>query len=143
MGHVTSTGNGWGCKPNGYYLSLSADGTCSLYVSKQDEKNNEMGTLLATGKASGISAAHWHTLMLRFSGNTITGFVNNNLILSASDSIFAEGMAGLVSGSKDKTSNIALFDNLMIKPVKGIKPTPAVFSEEIKPVYAPAVKNDY
>jgi galactosylceramidase len=81
--------------------------------------------------------------MLRFSGNTITGFVNNNLILSASDSIFAEGMAGLVSGSKDKTSNIALFDNLMIKPVKGIKPTPAVFSEEIKPVYAPAVKNDY
>jgi hypothetical protein len=80
--------------------------------------------------------------MLRFSGNTITGFVNNNLILSASDSIFAEGMAGLVSGSKDKTSNIAMFDNLMIKPAKGTKRNPAVFSKEIKPIYEPTVKNN-
>ena len=142
MGRVTSTGNGWGCKPSGYYLNLSADGTCSLYISKQDEKNNEMGTLMATGKASGISAAHWHTLMLRFSGNTITGFVNNNLILSASDSIFAEGMAGLVSGSKDKTSNIALFDNLIIKQVKGIPPDPDAFSNKVKPMYNPDVKNN-
>jgi galactosylceramidase len=142
MGHITGTGTGYGCKPSGYYLNLSADGTCSLYISKQDEKNNEMGTLIATGKASGISAAHWLTLMLRFSGNTITGFVNNNLILSASDSIFAEGMAGLVSGSKDKTSNIALFDNLIIKQVKSIPPDSDAYSNKVKPMYNPDVKNN-
>jgi hypothetical protein len=80
--------------------------------------------------------------MLRFSGNTITGFVNNNLILSASDSIFAEGMAGLVSGSKDKTSNIALFDNLIIKQVKSIPPDSDAYSNKVKPMYNPDVKNN-
>ncbi len=142
MGHVTSTGNGWGCKPNGYYLSLSADGTCSLYVSKQDEKNNEMGTLLATGTVSNITARQWHALKLSFSGNTITGFVDNIQVLSVADSTFSKGMAGLVAGSKDKTSNIAMFDNLMIKPAKGTTPNPAVFSKEIKPIYEPDVKNN-
>jgi hypothetical protein len=44
-------------------------------------------------------------------------------------------MAGLVSGSKDKTSNIALFDNLVIKPVNGSQPGPAVFSKKVKPIY--------
>jgi galactosylceramidase len=135
MGHVISTGSGWGCKPSGYYLSLSANGICSLYVSKQDEKNNEMGTLLATGKASGITARQWHNIELRFSGTSITGFVDKVKILMASDSAFTEGMAGLVTGSENKNSNVAMFDNLLIKPLQGISPEPTVFSEKIYPMY--------
>jgi len=45
---------------------MSAEGTCVIIVTKQDEKNNEMGTLLATGKASGIAASQWHILAAIF-----------------------------------------------------------------------------
>jgi galactosylceramidase len=134
MGRVNGTGTGYGCKPNGYYMNLSSDGTCSLYVSQQDGKN-EMGTLLASGKISNITADQWHTVMLRFSGSVITCFVDKNQILTAVDSTFSEGMTGLVAGSKDKTKNSALFDNLILKSLKGDNPRPADFSEKIVPLY--------
>jgi galactosylceramidase len=139
MGRVVATGGGYGCKPNGYYMSLSADGTCSLFVSTMDEKI-EMGTLLATGKVSNIAAKQWHTLMIRFSGSTITGLVDNVKILTITDTKFSEGMVGLVSGSKNKTSNIALFDNLMIKPIKGANPLPSVVSRKVYPMYKSVIK---
>jgi len=140
MGRVTATGTGYGCKPSGYYMNLSSDGTCSLYVSKQDEKNNETGTILAKGVAQNVTANRWHTLMLRFKGNTITGFIDNKQILKVSDSTFTEGMAGLVSGSSDKTTNKALFDNLIIKPCEGATPLPTVFDKRIYPMYKSASK---
>jgi galactosylceramidase len=138
MGRVIGTGSGYGCKPNGYYLSLSADGSCSLYVSRQDEKA-EMGTLLATGKASHIAANQWHTLRLSFSGRTLTGSVDKIQVLAATDSTFPEGMAGLVTGSKSRTKNTALFDNLMITSPGGTPPPPHVFSETLRPLYKPAI----
>ncbi len=134
MGRVNGTGTGYGCKPNGYYMTLSSDGTCSLYVSQQDDKN-EIGALLAAGKISNIAADQWHTLMLSFSGSAIEGFVDKIQVLSAVDSTFSEGMAGLVTGSKDKTKNIAWFDNLVIKSPKGEIPSPADFSEKVVPMY--------
>ncbi len=135
MGRVIATGTGYGCKPSGYYINLSADGTCSLYVSKQDEKNNEQGTLLASGKTSNMDAKKWHTLMLRFSGATITGFVDKTQVLTATNTTFSEGMVGLVAGSITKQSNSALFDNLMIKPINGITPSPTIFSQKVYPIY--------
>ncbi len=139
MGRVNGTGTGYGCKPNGYYMTLSSDGTCSLYVSQQNDKN-ELGALLASGKISNIAADQWHTLMLSFSGSAIEGFVDKIQVLSAVDSTFSEGMAGLVTGSKDKTKNIAWFDNLLIKSPKGEIPSPADFSEKVIPMYKLNVK---
>ena len=140
MGRIIATGNGWGCKPSGYYMSMSADGTCSLYVSRQDEKQNEPGTLLATGKVANIAANQWHSVMLSFSGTTITGFVDKTKVLTAIDSTFSEGMVGLVSGSNEKTNNIAMFDNLLINTLKGTLPSPIVFSEKVYPMYKPDKK---
>jgi galactosylceramidase len=134
MGRVTNTGSGYGCKVSGYYMTLSADGTCSLYLSKQDEKV-EMGTLLATGKSLQTASNQWHNLMLRFSGSVIKGFVDNNQILTATDTTFLAGMIGLVAGSKDKTSNAALFDNLIIKSPNAAIPDPVVFSQKVIPIY--------
>ena len=134
MGRVTGTGTGYGCKPNAYFMSMSADGTCSLFVSNQDEKV-EMGTLLASGKASNISANHWHKIMLRFSGSTITGLIDNNQVLTAADTTFSGGMVGFVSGSKDNTNNIALFDNLIVKSPGAAIPEPVVFSKKVIPIY--------
>ena len=139
MGHVIGTGNGYGCKPNGYFMSLSADGTCSLYLSKQDEKA-ELGTLLATGNASNIAPNKWHTLMLVFFGSTIRGFVDRIQILAATDSTFSEGMVGLVTGSTNKTKNIALFDNLVVKSLGRIFPSPSTIPEKVHAMYEPIVR---
>ena len=134
MGRMKGTGTGYGTKPDGYYMSLSADGAVALYVSKHEEKM-EMGTLLAKAIASGIRAGQWHTIMLRFSGNSITGFVDDNQVLSANDSAFASGMAGLLTGSKDKAHNTALFDNLIIGPVNGTSPAAHLFADKVHPMY--------
>jgi len=81
-------------------------------------------------KASGIAASQWHNLKLRFSGSSITGFVDKIQILTSSDTTFSEGMTGLVAGSKNKTNNTAMFDNLLIKPLQGIPPGPTVFQKK-------------
>ena len=134
MGRVIGTGTGYGTKPSGYYLNISADGACSLYVSKQDEKI-EMGTLLASSRVLNIVINQWHNLMLSFTGSTITGFVDNVKVLTATDSTYLKGMVGLVSGSKNKTNNIALFDNLIINSINGNPPSPTVCSEKVFPMY--------
>jgi galactosylceramidase len=134
IGRVIATGTGYGCKPSGYYMTISDDGTCSLYVSKQDEKI-EMGNLLATGKAANIDANKWHNIKLSFSDSTITGFVDKIQILSVINSAFSKGMVGLVAGSNNKTSNIALFDNLIVKVVNGPTPKPTEFSKNVTPIY--------
>jgi len=139
MGRVAGTGSGYECKPKGYYMSLSADGTCYLHVSTQKEKI-EIDSLLTTENASNITANQWYTLMLRFSGSTITGFVDKIQILNATDSTIAQGMVGLVSGSRNMKNNIAMFDNLMIKSVNGTPPSPSGFSQKLHPIYKHILK---
>ena len=139
MGRVSGTGTGYGCKPSGYYMNIASNGTCELYVTKQDEKI-EPGTLLATGKVSRIAAHSWHSLLLRFSGSTITGFVDKAQVLAATDTTFSEGMSGLVSGSSSKTRNSALFDNLMIRAVNGAPSAQHEFPDHVNPMYEPAAR---
>jgi hypothetical protein len=38
-------------------------------------------------------------------------------------------------GNENKNSKIAMFNNLLIKPLQGISPEPTVFSEKIYPMY--------
>ncbi len=139
MGRITATGTGYGCKPSGYYMSLSPDGTYSLFKSDQNDKNNEAGTLLATGKTLKIYVNKWQNLKLRFSGENIAGFVNNKQVLAITDSTYSGGMAGLVAGStggkESNISNKVMFDNLMIKSPDSPAPLPATFSEKVVPIY--------
>lgn len=140
MGRVSGTGYGYGSKPDAYYITLAANGACSLYVSKTDEKT-EAGKLLAKGKAVNISSNQWHRLSLSFNGNTITGFVDKVKVLTATDTTFAKGMAGLITGSASKTANEALFDNLYIGPEANKHPVQTVFSKDVYPMYGAEKKN--
>ena len=139
MGRVRGTGSGYGCRPDGYFMNLSADGTCSLYVSRQNQES-EPGTLLSRGKTAPCAADAWRALTLRFFGTAITGFVDGIRVLAAADSSFASGMAGLVSGSASGTRNVALFDNLMIRAPGGPRPEPMLFPRNVYPLYAPMPK---
>jgi hypothetical protein len=61
--------------------------------------------------------------------------VDNTKVLSATDTTFYKGMAGLITGSITGANNDALFDNLKIGPIGYRHWVPTVFSKEIRPIY--------
>ncbi len=135
MGRVNDTGSGYGCAPKGYYARLAADGTCALYVSTQ-APSSVAGTLLATGRVPKVAGRQWHRLSLRFSGTTISALVDGAQVLLASDTTYARGLAGLVTGGEADSRNTACFDNLAIGPVGATPAAATAFSPDQRPMYA-------
>jgi hypothetical protein len=89
---------------------------------------------------SNVAGNKWHNLKLQFSGSKITGFVDQSRVLTASDSTFVSGMAGLVTGGSKNVRNTALFDNIIIQSPGGTPPKPTVFSKKVNPIYKPVMK---
>jgi len=142
MGRVNSVGTGYGCVAKGYYLRLDADGTCSLYLAGQSSGRGAVaqpavGAQLATGKTANAAASPWHNLKLQMSGPNLTGFVDGVQVVSATNSVCAKGMAGLIAGNNPNARNAALYDNLLINAVGAPAPKPTVFSASQTPMYKP------
>lgn len=133
MGRISNVGAGYGCVFKGYYLSLGVDGTCSLFISTQKE-NVAVGVKLADATIPKFSPKKWHNLKLQFSGDMITGLVDGIKVLSAKNSVYTKGMAGLMTGTDPKLRNTAFFDNLIINKVNGPVPRPVLFNN-ISPIY--------
>ncbi len=153
MGRVNNVGDGYGCVPKGYYLRLAADGTCALVAINGKAGAEDLGdkehqaALLAAGHSGergekqmavgivkNIAPNQWHNVKLQFSGEHITGFVDGLPILSATNSLFSHGMAGLVT-SDHQTRNTACFDNLLINAVGAATPKPTEFAPTQTPIY--------
>lgn len=133
MGRINNVGTGYGCNPNGYYLSLSSNGAWALYYANG---SGEAGTSLASGTVT--LSGQWHNVKLQLSGSTITGFIENTKVCSVINTSAASGMAGLCTGNYSKGRNSAMFDNLILNTVNGATPQPTSFSQDITPPYAPA-----
>jgi len=134
MGRENNTGSGYGCVPKGYYLRLSADGSCALFAATQ-EKTPGPGTQLATGQTGKVAGHEWHNLKLRLAGATLTGFVDGVEVLSATSRLYPAGMAGLITGSDASTRNTADFGNLLINTVGAPTPAPTQFAAAQTPIY--------
>ncbi len=134
MGRIMNVGTGYGTVPKAYYLRVSPDGTCALFVAKQGN-NAGAGTQLATAKADNFAPDQWHNVKLRFSGTTITGFVDDMQMLTVQDATYAKGMAGFLTGDAPNTRNTAMFDNLLVNTVNGAKPQPTAFPSDQNPIY--------
>jgi galactosylceramidase len=153
MGRVNNVGTGYGCTPKGYYLRLSADGTCTLVAINGKAGAEELGDLehqaqlgaagnpvgkgetqMVADTAKTVATNHWHNLKLQFSGATITGFVDGAKVLCATNNLFTHGMAGLVTGD-NKARNTACFGNLLINAVGATTPKPTPFAENQSPIY--------
>jgi len=116
----------------GYYLRLSPAGAWGLYATTSSGPGNQ----LASGQITLTNT--WHNLKLRFSGSTITGFVEGSQVCSVTDTTYAAGMVGFITG--DLTNyNTAMFDNLIVNPVGGATPPPTRFAQDSAPPYAPVV----
>jgi len=75
-------------------------------------------------------------LKLQFSGTNLTACVDGKPVLSVGDGTYPRGLAGLVTGGEGDTRNTALFDNLIINTVNGVKPEPTVFPQDATPMYS-------
>jgi galactosylceramidase len=120
-----------GIQGKGYYLKLASTGAWACYAANG---TTTAGTSLAAGTAT-IAANQWTNLKLRFSGSTITGFINATQVCSVTNSTYSAGAVGLATGDIGKTRNTALFDNLIINTVGGATPQPTVFVQDATPPY--------
>jgi galactosylceramidase len=159
MGRINNVGPGFRSIPRGYYLNLSDDGQCHLVLirglkrnPKKLEGDVEQQALIKAGKAgddseggqkelgavklSNIGPGQWHHLKLQFEGTTITGFVDDKSVLTATDNVYARGMAGLRAGEGKNKLSTPYFDNLLINNINGAVPNPSSASPGQVPIYA-------
>jgi galactosylceramidase len=157
MGRVNNVGSGYGFIPKGYFLQLGDDGRCRLVIvrGKKDKKKTlgdaEQQALIKAGKAGDdseggekelgavqlpdIGPNQWHNLKLRFDGTAITGFVDDKPVLTATDTLYIRGMAGLMAGGDKKKLSTPYFDNVLIKGVNAAVPKPAAARPGQSPIY--------
>jgi len=160
MGRINDVGTGYGFIPKGYYLQLSNAGQLRLVVvrGKVDKKklvgDAEQQALikashddgaggekeLGSKQLEGIASGQWHILKLRFEGSKITGFVDGKEALTASDDMYANGMAGLMAGADGKRLSMPYYDNIAITKVGSALPAPATALPEQNPMYGKVEK---
>ena len=133
MGRVNFVGGGYGTVPKAYYLRLGADGQCALYAATQ-RRNAGPGQLLARGAAPAAPGRVWRNLKLQMTGPLLTGLVDGTPVLSATNTLYARGMAGLITGDL-RTRCTASFGNLLINRVGAPIPAPTTFTPAQTPMY--------
>jgi galactosylceramidase len=159
MGRVNHVGTGYGCIPKGYFMRLRDDGRCDLVVvrGKADRKElvgdaeqqalimaqNDKGEggekVLATVQLPDIRPNRWCNLKLRFDGTTITGFVEGKSVVTATDTLYSQGMAGLMAGGDKLKLSTPYFDDIIIKPAEASSPSPASAAPNQLPIYKRSV----
>jgi galactosylceramidase len=157
MGRINNVGMGYRSVPKGYFVTLSDDGQCHLVVirglkrDRKPEGDAEQQALIKAGKDDSeggekelgniqlpnIGANQWHNLKLRFAGTNITAFVDDKLVLTATDPLYSHGMAGLRAGSGRKNLSTPYFDNLLIKGLNDPMPKPTAAIPGQSPIYLP------
>jgi galactosylceramidase len=137
MGRINSVGTGYGYIPQGYLLTLAADGQVRLLVSrgKEDKKalvgDAEQQALIraahdtAPGGTAVLGEARvpagsgvWHRLGLRFTGKSIVGSVDGKPVVTVLDGTYGYGMAGLLAGGNATRWSRPWFDQFSLTPTK-------------------------
>ncbi len=152
MGRINHVGTGFGFIPKGYFLQLGDDGQCSLVVIRGKKEKKKLvgdaeqqaliqagnddseggGEVLGTVQLPNIRPHQWHKLKLRFEGSAITGWVDEKRVVNATDTLYSQGMAGLLAGGDAGGKDNAVeklstpyFDNVLINEVNAPVPMPS------------------
>jgi len=91
--------------------------------------------VLGSVQLTGIHAGTWHTLKLVFAGSTIMGVVDGRQVLTARDSLYSMGMAGLMAGGDQKALSTPFYDNLLIQKEDGPVPPATSPQPGQNPIY--------
>ena len=106
-----------GSVPKGYFLQLDQNGECRLVLirGQKDKENPEGGeSVLGAVRLNNAPSSRWHNLRLRFDGSNISALVDGNVVLRATDTSYARGMVGLMTGGGKKLS-MSYFDNVFVR----------------------------
>ncbi len=161
LGRLNDVGSGYGTAPKGYILEMNDRGLCRLIVSRGKKNKNvpdgdaEQQAFLRAHKdahpggelvlnsvqLTSIHAGTWHTLKLVFKGSTIIGLVDGRQVLTAADSLYATGMAGLMAGGDEKALSTPFYDNLLIQKEDGSVPPATSPQPGQSAIYPPARNN--
>lgn len=118
MARVNHVGTGYGFVPQCYLFDVHGDGTCRLAVvrGKQDKQelvgDAEQQELikaqsdrraggeeqLALAEAATIAPGQWHRLTLRCEGSRLSGLVDGQVLVTATDRHYDRGQVGLLAG---------------------------------------------
>jgi galactosylceramidase len=154
MGRVNHVGTGYGFIPKGYYLQLEDNGKCRIIVTrgkedkkkltgdaeqqaiikKQNDESEGGEKVLGEIQLSSISHSQWHNLKLQFEGSIISALVDEKQVLKVTDSLYTQGMAGLIAGGGKKLST-PFYDNLLIKGRNAPVPKPSLAAPGQLPIY--------
>lgn len=85
---------------------------------------------------AGVAAGQWIRLSLRFEGSRITGLVNDQVVLTAENRLYAKGMIGLLAGAERTRLSTPWFGELTAGPIGGPTPRPARALPRQTPIYA-------
>ncbi len=155
MGRINDVGYGWGYIPKGYFLQLGDDGQCRLVVirgkidkkklvgdaeqqaliKKQNASDEGGEKVLGTVQLANIGPNQWHNLKLRFAGSNITGLVDGKPVLSAADTLYSHGMAGLMAGGDEKKLSTPYFNNVLVNGLNSPMPEPSPLLPGQSPIY--------
>ena len=155
MGRINHVGTGYGSIPKGYFLQLADNGKCDLILirGKKDKKkvvgDVEQQAIIKAGKDDSEGGEkilgtiqlpnrgfnQWHNLKLRFEGFTVTGLVDDQPVLSATDTLYSHGMAGLMAGGEKKKLSTPYFDNVLINAANAPAPKPSSAAPGQSPIY--------
>lgn len=92
---------------DGFYDASLDVGTYLSYIARVD---NDGSTLLNRGRGSNLRRSTWHTIRFRVMGDDLKVFVDDHLIVYATDDTFSEGGMGFVVAD----GAVVYFDNLRI-----------------------------
>ena len=155
MGRINHVGTGYGFIPKGYFFQMSDNGRCQLVVvrGKKDKKkpvgDAEQQRLIAVGKNEGeggekvlaevqlhnLQPNQWHKLTLRLQGSTLTGLVDEREVLTATDSLYSHGMAGLLAGGGRTKLSMPYYDDIVINAIGAPLPEAASTGRGQLPLY--------
>jgi hypothetical protein len=76
----------------------------------------------------------WHVVKLGFNGSQITATVDGKTMITATDSTYTTGMAGLLAGHTAGHVSRPYFDNFAVGP-NGTKALPRQMPLKSKPLY--------
>ena len=156
MGRIVDVGAGYRSVPKGYFVLLGDGGQYQLVVIRglkarkqklegdaeqqallrAHQDDGEGGEkVLGTAQIPNIGPNQWHNLKLRFEGDGIMALVDDKPMLTATDTLYSHGMAGLRAGSGKTKLGTPYFDNVLIKAANAPTPKPTSATPGQSPIY--------
>ncbi len=101
------------------------------------------GVTTLAGAATSVTPGTWYTLTLAANGNALTGSVNGTALVSATDSTFGAGRAGLVASYTSAAfDDVAVFTGAAPQPSGSASASPSASTSPSTPPVPPAGQAD-